>query len=377
MSHPGSFADLAVVGLGPAGRTLAHRAAAAGLDVVAVDPHPRRRWSPTYAAWVDELPDWLDPSVFGSRVERPSVWTLHERRLERAYGVFDNEALQSTLDLDAVRVVPGRADRLSAHSIVLADGTEVRARVVVDARGVRAHPALAEQTAYGLVVSAAAAAPALGGAQAWFMDWRRDNGAGRDDPPSFLYAVPLDDERYLLEETCLVGRPGLSQAVLKYRLHQRLRARRVPVPADADRERVRFPVQAPNSASATPRFGAAAGLIHPGTGYSVAASLSAADSVVRSTVDGTDVESSLWPVRARAVRGLRDVGLRALLRLEPRYLPVFFDTFFALPDQDQRNYLSARADPVAVSSTMWALFRRVPAPVRRTMAAAALPARRR
>ncbi|MFE3293361.1 lycopene cyclase family protein [Rhodococcus sp. NPDC059234] len=376
MTGPHRVADLVVVGLGPAGRALAHRAAAAGLDVVAVDPRPRRRWSPTYAAWVDELPDWLEPSVFGARVPRPSVWALHERRLDRAYGVFDNDALHDALHLDEVRVVAVRAQRLSTGSVQLADGTEVHARVVVDARGVRPDPAFAQQTAYGIVVSATVAAPALGGAQAWFMDWRRDNGTAPDDPPSFLYAVPLGDDRVLLEETCLVGRPGLSQAVLEERLAHRLRARGVPIPDGTVRERVSFPVQAPRTRSATPRFGAAGGLVHPGTGYSVAASLSAADSVVRAVVDRTDPEAALWPVRARAVRGLRDVGLRALLGLEPRFVPAFFESFFTLPEHRQRDYLSTRDDPFAVSSTMWTLFRHAPAPVRRTLALAALPARR-
>ncbi|MFC9788294.1 lycopene cyclase family protein [Rhodococcus sp. NPDC127528] len=378
MTGPHRIADLVVVGLGPAGRALAHRAAAAGLDVVGVDPRPQRRWSPTYAAWLDELPDWLEPTVFGSRVPRPSVWALHERRLDRAYGIFDNAALRDALHLDEVRVVPVRAERLSAGSVLLTDGAEVCARVVVDARGVRPSPELAEQTAYGIVVPGATAAPALGDAGAWFMDWRRDNGTAVDDPPSFLYAVPLGGDRVLLEETCLVGRPGLSQRVLKQRLAHRLRVRGVTVPADADRERVSFPVQAPRSGSGsvTPRFGAAAGLGHPGTGYSVAASLSAADSVVRAVVDRTDPGAALWPARARVVGALRDVGLRALLRLEPRYVPTFFESFFALPEHRQRDYLSTRDDPFAVSSTMWTLFRRAPAPVRRTLALAALPARR-
>ena len=87
-------ADLAVVGLGPAGRALAHRATAAGLDVVAVDPHPDRRWTPTYAAWCDELPGWLDGhAVAAARVEQPRVWTTREHVLARPYCVLENLSL--------------------------------------------------------------------------------------------------------------------------------------------------------------------------------------------------------------------------------------------------------------------------------------------
>ncbi|MFC7450362.1 lycopene cyclase family protein [Rhodococcus daqingensis] len=367
-------ADLAVVGLGPAGRALAHRAAVAGLDVVAVDPHPDRRWTPTYAAWSDELPGWLDAdAVSAARVERPRVWATRERALARPYCVLDNDALRAALDLGTARVHAGTAVDVEPDRVILQDGTRLRARQVIDARGARHSRGLAEQTAHGVVVSGEAASPVLGGGDAWFMDWRPDNGAPPDQPRSFLYAVPLGGDRVLLEETCLVGRPGLSQEELRGRLETRLRARGVPVSAHAERERVRFPVEVPRAAGAVTTFGARAGIMHPGTGYSVAASLSSVDEVVSAIAAGRDPRRALWPVRARAVRRLRDVGLRALLRLPPPLTADFFDAFFDLPAAHQRAYLSARADPVAVGAAMAAVFRRAPNPVRRTLAGAVLP----
>lgn len=360
-------ADLAVVGLGPAGRALAHRAAAAGLDVVAVDPRPARPWTPTYAAWLDELPAWLEPSVVRARVDRPRVWAKREHTVDRPYGVLDNAALRDALDLGGTRVLAGTAATVTAHAVTLRDGTEVGATRVLDARGLHPGPALAEQTAYGVLLDAAAAAPALGGGPAWFMDWRPDNGAAADAPPSFLYAVPLGAGRVLLEETCLVGRPGLPLGVLRDRLETRLRSRGVESPADAATERVRFPVQAPRPGHGAPGFGARGGLVHPGTGYSVAASLAAADVVVRAVAEGRDPDAALWPARARAVRALREVGLRSLLQLEPDATAGFFEAFFALDPGHQRAYLSGRDDPLAVAGAMWALFRRVPGPVRRTL----------
>ncbi|SEL41858.1 lycopene cyclase family protein [Rhodococcus maanshanensis] len=367
-------ADLAVVGLGPAGRALAHRAAAAGLDVVAVDPHPDRRWTPTYAAWCDELPGWLDgPAVVAARVERPRVWTTREQVLPRPYCVLDNDALLAALDLGSARVLAGSAAEVEPGRVILRDGNRLCARQVIDARGAKPAPVLAEQTAYGVVVSGEAASPVLGDGEAWFMDWRADNGAPPDETPSFLYAVPLGRDRVLLEETCLVGRPGLSQEVLRTRLEARLRSRGVPVAAHAERERVRFPVQVPRAAAATATFGARAGIMHPGTGYSVAASLSAVDGVVGAIVAGNDPRAALWPRAALAVRALREVGLRALLRLPPQLTAEFFEAFFDLPTVRQRAYLSERADPAAVSLAMAAVFRRAPNPVRRTLARAVLP----
>ncbi|CAM3074974.1 lycopene cyclase family protein [Prescottella defluvii] len=356
------------MGLGPAGRALAHRAAAAGLSVVGVDPAPDRPWAPTYAAWVDELPSWLDSSVLRARVSRPRVWATREHTIDRAYAVLDNTELHARLGVD--RVVRGVAAEVGPGVVTLRDGTDIRAARVIDARGLRPGPALAEQTAFGIVLPMSAAAPALGGADCWFMDWRRDNGAAPDEPPSFLYAVPLGDDTVLLEETCLVGRPGLPLDELRRRLDTRLRNRGVEPPADNPVERVRFPVEAPRSRAVVATFGARAGLIHPGTGYSVATSLSAVDDVVGLLASGGDPGKALWPLQARTVRTLREVGLRALLHLDPASTAEFFDAFFALPVERQRSYLSGRGDVRGTASTMWQLFRTVPPPIRRTLAAA-------
>ncbi|RDI21875.1 lycopene beta-cyclase [Rhodococcus sp. AG1013] len=357
-----------MVGLGPAGRALAHRAAAAGLRVVGVDPTPDRPWTPTYAAWVDELPSWLDSSVLRARVSRPRVWTTRERSLDRAYAVLDNSALHARLGFD--RVVRGVAAEIGPGTVTLRDGTQIRAARVIDSRGLRPDPALAEQTAFGIVVSEEVAAPAMAGADGWFMDWRRDNGTAPDDPASFLYAVPLGADRVLLEETCLVGRPGLPPDSLRTRLATRLRNRGVELPAAAPAERVRFPVEAPRGGSAVAAFGARAGLIHPGTGYSVAASLCAVDEVVTALTTGRDPTKALWPLPTRAVRTLREVGLRALLSLDPACTAAFFEAFFALPVDRQRAYLSGRDQPAAIAAAMWEIFRQAPPPIRRTLAAA-------
>ncbi|WP_408014616.1 lycopene cyclase family protein [Rhodococcus xishaensis] len=360
-------ADVAVVGLGPAGRALAHRSARAGLKVVGVDPNPDRPWASTYAAWVDELPGWLGSGALRVTTPDPHVWAGRTRVLDRAYCVLDNSALLRRLDLDDVRVVPGVAAAISADTVELRDGTEIRAARVVDARGMRPDPALAEQTAFGLVLPDAVADPALGGASCWFMDWRRDNGTAPGDPPSFLYAVPLGNGTVLVEETCLVGRPGLPVDELRRRLEARLANRGVDLSPNLSEERVRFPVQAPRSRSDGFTFGARAGLIHPATGYSVAASLGAADDVVRALTSGQDPAKALWPRKARLVQSLREVGLSALLHLDPPHTAEFFDAFFSLPVERQRAYLSRRADAAGTMRTMWELFRTADPPIRRTL----------
>ncbi|MGB7384979.1 MAG: lycopene cyclase family protein, partial [Rhodococcus sp. (in: high G+C Gram-positive bacteria)] len=90
---PGSHsAEVVVLGLGPAGRALTHRAAAAGLDVIAIDTHPARRWTPTYSAWLDELPEWLPRAVIASVTDTPAAWTTKRHAIDRTYCVLDTSA---------------------------------------------------------------------------------------------------------------------------------------------------------------------------------------------------------------------------------------------------------------------------------------------
>ncbi|QNG21328.1 lycopene cyclase [Rhodococcus triatomae] len=371
------MADLLVVGLGPAGRALAHRAARSGLRTVAVDPRPARSWTPTYALWADEVPAWLGTRVLRTHVRSPRVWTTRERALTRAYGVLDNAAVQRALALDEVEVISGVAVALTSRTATVRtpgvpDLREVSAHTVVDARGTRIAPGRAEQTAFGMVLPRDVAAPALGDGEAWFMDWRPDHGAPPAAPASFLYAVPISADHVLLEETCLVGRPATGVDELRTRLHRRLRARGVRIPDGAPTERVHFAVEPGNTATPALAFGARAGLTHPGTGYSVAASLDAADTLVSALVSGRSPDKALWPARARAVHRLRGAGLESLLRLRPDRTAEFFDAFFDLPETDQRAFLSGRDDLAGTARAMWALFRGVPAGLRWTLARSAL-----
>ncbi|WP_446222886.1 lycopene cyclase family protein [Nocardia sp. IBHARD005] len=341
--------EVIVCGLGPAGRAVAHRALAAGRDVTVIDPHPDRVWTPTYAAWADELPEWLDSGVVAA-VDAPTAWAVGEHRIDRVYQVFDTAALQSALTLDGATVIADRAVEVDAREVRTAGGL-TRTGQVVDARGLARSAHRAEQTAYGVVSARGELAQTL------FMDWRLDNGADPDDPPSFLYAVPLSADTALFEETCLAGRPALAPEVLRRRLEHRLRARGIALTGAEPVERVRFPVQGGTPGGG--RFGAAGGLTHPATGYSVAAALAAADTVV---TGGT-----VWTPRARAVAALRRAGLRALLALPPREVPVFFEVFFGLPAPLQLSYLSGHSDLGGTLAAMRALFADLPPNLRRAV----------
>ncbi|MFE3987102.1 lycopene cyclase family protein [Nocardia tengchongensis] len=359
--------DLLICGAGPAGRALAHRALAHGLTVTVVDPHPHRSWTATYAAWADELPGWVATEAIAARVERPVAWTSRRIELDRPYLVFDTAALQDSLDISGARLIQDsvtaidaaartRYDGLDLPSVRLASGRTLPAGRVIDARGIPRSPNLAEQTAYGVIVDRGH----YPDPDALFMDWRDDNGADPAELPSFLYAIPLGEDRILLEETCLAGLPALDQRTLRERLTHRLRSRGIILTGAEPTERVRFPVHG-GTRHAT-AFGAAGDFTHPATGYSVATSLRLADTVIAG--------ESAWPASARAVHLLRQSGLRALLALPPTELPLFFDTFFQLPIAAQSAYLSGHDDLRGTAAAMTAVFAALPWRVRRKLAAA-------
>ncbi|MEV6276603.1 lycopene cyclase family protein [Nocardia sp. NPDC051832] len=350
--------DLVVCGAGPAGRALAHRALHRGLAVTVVDPAPHRRWTATYAAWLADLPGWLDAAVVAAKVDQPVAWGTRRHELPWMYAVLDTPLLQQSLDITGAQVISDRATEVGPHSVTLASGAVLTGERVIDARGLARAPERAEQTAYGVIVDERRAA-AL---EPLFMDWRADNGADPDAPRSFLYAVPRGDGSMLLEETCLAGRPALDSAELRARLLHRMRSRGIDLDGDEPVERVRFPLE--GGRPGRRRVGAAGGYLHPATGYSVAAALTAADAVAAG--------ESGWPLSGRAVHSLRSAGLRALLALPPNDIPLFFDAFFTLHPHAQRTYLSGRTDLPGTAAAMTQLFAALPMRLRRTLATSVL-----
>jgi lycopene beta-cyclase len=353
-------ADVLIAGGGPAGWSLARACAEVGHRVTLVAP--TRTWPATYGLWLEEAA-FLPP---GAR------WVpARPRGMTRDYAILDNESVQAAFTHPGIEVVKSRAAAMTATKLRLTTGEILRADMAFDATGTLARPPTAqrpegvgrvEQTAYGVAV-AAGDAP-IGPGEAIFMDWRQPPGfAG--GPATFLYAVPLPGGRVLLEETCLAGRPALGFGELRDRLHARFG------PLDGRVERVRFPVDIPPPAmgarGAIP-FGAAAGLVHPATGFSLGDTFRLAPMVAHTIGGGPRaVRRVLWPACARAVYRLRVRGLATLLSLHAAECEEFFRLFFGLPDHLQRAYLSGRADLTGTVAAMAAMFRAAPAHLRRKM----------
>lgn len=349
-----------MVGDGPAGSALAAACADLGLSTALVDRAPTRPWRHTYGAWAHELPS-LPADAIAARATTVKAFALTEHRLDGEYVVLHNESLRRHLSRPDIEAITGRAESITPTRVVLADGRTIEAKLVVDASG-PPRGRYVEQTAVGVTLPA----NILPAGEAIFMDWRQ---AG--DPPTFCYALPLDDERVLVEETSLAHRPGLPFALLRERLHRRLAVHGWPLDRP-EHERVRFPLNPPLPKGRLATFGARAGLVHPATGYSVATALTLAPKVARAIAETPGrVRGTIWSPAARMTHGLRRRGLSALLHLPPTGVPAFFELFFRLPAENQRIYLTERENFTGTAAAMLALFRSAPPRLRSAIAFAA------
>ncbi|WP_280316891.1 lycopene cyclase family protein [Nocardia wallacei] len=349
-------ADVCVVGLGPTGRALAHRAMRAGLSVVAVDPRPDRLWPPTYSCWVDELPEWLPDSAIAQRIEAPVVWTKAEHRIDRPYCVLSKQGLRDALSLERATVLAGRATSVDAHRVELNDGTTVTAATVFDARGLPSPGSRRTASAHGIFVDADRAAPMVGDGEGLLLDWRDENGAGPHEPPSFLYAVPLGDGTVIFEETSLGLRGGMPQRELRRRTLNRLAAHGIRLRGDEPSEAAHYPLDQPppkRGAGGAIPFGSRGGMMHPCTGYSVADSLALADTAIDALRAGADPVAALWSRRARLVYWMRMRGVYGLGRLTAAQSIAMFNAFFTASPRRQRALLSAHDDYAPLGAVLF------------------------
>lgn len=381
--------DVVVAGGGPAAWATAAACGRAGLRTALVTPAPEPSWPATYAAWLDELPlDDLGDDVVRRRWDAVGVVVGAPRRLDRPYGVLANDALARVLVERAARAgavvhpgaVVGAVAEHDGTTVAVDDGTLLRAAVAVDATGsppaiVRTPAPPAWQVAHGLVIPTPSGGVPGAVDGCLLMDWTPVGADG--GPPSFLYALDLGDGSTLVEETVLAASSPPTLATLAARLERRLAAAGVPVGDVRATESVRIPMGLVAPArQPIVGTGAAGGLVHPATGYSVGASLRAAPRLAAALAAGIDRGATpaslaqlgwdaVWPADRRRARALERYGVEALSAMGAAELAGFFDAFFALPVEAWGGYLSGTSSAADVARLMTRLFRRVPWSLRR------------
>ena len=390
-------ADVVVMGDGPAGSALAARLMAHGVDVVLIGSDDE--WFATYGTWADDVEAvaWLDVDrLWFHRVESVEVDVGGRRRVDRPYGVIDNERLRTQLRQDLRPGVEHRVDRVVdartgswRHEVVTRSGATWTCRLLIDATGWpgHAHRAVvprslanvARQTAFGVVVDEPPRGP-LGNVT--LMDFSTPTVEGDDELgaiPTFAYALPVRDG-WLIEETVLAALPAVDPDRLAPRLAARLGSSEAALRSSARRvESVHIAMGGPlpDRRSSIVGYGAAASMIHPATGYSIAASLTHADRVAvaitdeisgaAGAIDRRAIWEAIWPASSLRTRALHDYGLDVLLELGPDDVRSFFATFFDLPVERWSAYLRIDTPPTTMASIMLSMFRAAPWRLRRQL----------
>lgn len=388
-----SGVDVLVVGAGPAGWAAAAACAQQDLRVRLVAPDPHAPWDQTYGAWLDELSAAGVGDLTRHQWDAVRVRTTGPgfRALPRTYCLIDNDRLRQALTSSAVTTTESRAVQLDVRrdhvAVRLADGSQVRTRTVIDASG---HPAtfgapasspLAYQTAYGVV--ARLSAPPIPPDTMCLMDFDATPFGGVE-PTTFMYAMDLGGDRWFVEETSLAARPAVPLRELRQRLERRLAVRDVVVTEILATERCAFAMNAPLPPDGPAvAFGAAAAMVHPATGYQVAAALQQAPvlaGALRAALgthhDPWDVaragRRAVWPPGALRRDLLYRIGLEVILSLDTAATQAFFDGFFALPPDLWRGYVSRTSTPFGVERAMTRLMLQIPRPLRRRVLRAAV-----
>ncbi|WP_158256070.1 lycopene cyclase family protein [Corynebacterium sp. 13CS0277] len=325
------FVDMVVLGLGPAGLALAHRAQARGWEVLGVDP--QTQWPNTFGVFADELPLWLAdaPGIDTAAEVRMPGW---RRTFRRTYRILDGEALRRRFD--TIPHYVGAAEQLDEQRVRLDDGRVIRARIIVDARGAR--PAPVVQQAAGVFLDAPPQRRSV------WMDFTRSGD-------TFSYVVPTP--RGLLVEHTLLAGPAMPQEELRRR-----------VAADAaglgtrtgETEDVLIPLGPGVDGAA---YGARAGMINPITGYQVATAFKLVDATLDALAAGRTLPHRrlAWRVDDWLLR--RGQAVLVALLDTPGATREFFAEVLALPEPLLWGLLTP-GRPLATMRGMAAVFLRLP-----------------
>lgn len=326
---------LTVLGLGPAGRALAHRAADRGWSVTGIDPHGGSLPS-TIGLWERELPQWMGAEAVGKRFFPTVIGAGGDKHvLSDAYIILNPHILEG---LGGYHVERATAVPANAEGAVVST--------------VNAEPLAVRQYAYGAILPESAIPPEH--RTPVLMDFQ-DVSGGEDCAATFSYRVPLLDGRWLIEETIVVSRLGGADAmeVLQRNLTRRLAVLGIDETAIEEYEIVDFPVGPARLRSllGVQKFGVAGGWMHPATGYSVGSMLADVDRVLDRISKGRQVlPRGGWPLL-----WLRRRGLVVLLSFSPQQTREFFDAFFTLPNSLIHNYLTGRGGVPGTAAAMISL----------------------
>ena len=195
------------------------------------------------------------------------------------------------------------------------------------------------------------------------------------EPASFLYAIPEREGRLFVQETCLASRQPVPFSLLAQRLELRISRLQLNSTLRLGVEHCVIPMGSglPLRAQQVLPFGAAAGFIHPATGYQLTRSLRAAPliaaAIQASLPQGRQaaVDRALevmWPTECRNQFALYQMGLEIILGMSPAQLRSFMTRFFRLPTPLWLGFMEGSLPTRDIASAMWRVFTHSPTSLR-------------
>ncbi|KAK8343424.1 hypothetical protein V6Z11_A07G013500 [Gossypium hirsutum] len=390
--------DLVVIGSGPAGLALAAESAKLGLNVGLISPD--LPFTNNYGLWEDEIKD-LGLEKCMEHVWPNTIVYLDDDKpitIGRAYGRVDRRLLHEELLKRCVESgvmylsskVESIVEAIDGHNLVACEYEHVvPCRLVVVASGAASGkllqyevggPRVAMQSAYGIEVEVEN--NPYDPSMMVFMDYRdyakEQVPCLQDQYPSFLYGMPMSSTRVFFEETCLALKEAVPMDFLKKKLMSRLRAMRIRIVKVYEEEWSYVPLggSLPNMKQKNLAFGAAASMVHPATGYSIARSLSEAPnyaSVIEKILKrdyskgfltfkrnnwnmSIEAWNTLWPQERKRQRSFFLLGLALLLQLDTEGSRTFFRIFFRLPSWMWQGFLGSTLSSIDLVVFAFSMF---------------------
>ncbi|MEL7303218.1 MAG: lycopene beta-cyclase CrtY [Pseudomonadota bacterium] len=227
---------------------------------------------------------WLEPLISYRWDDQIVRFPGQERRLSTGYRSMTSDGLAAAVEaLPRVTVLSDQiATGLSPDHVLLEDGTELHAPLIVDARGALTEQplALAYQKFFGLEIETAEphgeTTPVI-----------MDATVPQFDGYRFVYTLPISPTRILVEDTYYSEAPELAKPLLEQRTRDYIRAKGWQIATDVRTESGILPITLAGDldkhwaelGNELPRVGLRAWLFHSTTGYSLPNAVRLADRI--------------------------------------------------------------------------------------------------
>lgn len=384
-----------IAGAGPAGLALAVTLARSGLQVRCFDVRADARWTNNYGIWAEDARWFGDAGRQGLQWERPAIIGADGRHyvVPSTYHMLPNAMLQEQWQAELQRLggsLQGRtimqvaSKSNGAVECALDDGSSETADLFIDATGGTSawvkrerSPSPGYQTAWGTTIRGSASDLPIQGADMALMDFRPASAETPASPPTFVYAMPVGPDSIFVEETVLVADPLVQPESLRNRLRERLRTWGLHERDELHHERcvIAMGQSLPTTAQAHLAWGAAAGMVHPASGYSIGHTVRWAHQAAPAIAELVHTAMSaqrrqellwqqVWPRERRRAWRLYRFGRDVLLQMNSAELGEFFLNFFACDAERALRFMRFDLTDRQLAELMLDFYRAVPGSIR-------------